>query len=350
MGLNFRKSIKIANGVRLNIGKNGVSLTLGKKGMHYTINSKGKSTATLGIPGSGVSYSKRFDTFGGLRKLFEGDEKETRYIEETNEVVPLNNDDEEKYIDFNEYVASIKSFHKKVSDPIDWNALANADVPPGTKEEDVQTWLDTIELAKRVVDKDIDAWLTVMEKYSPMEEMSAFGSDFEFGADESQFLGCRFNVKIKEVVPNVGFKKSESTGKISEYEIKGSQYNDLSQDYVCSCAIRIAREVFSLTPAEMVIINAEDVIFDSSTGNYRDAVILSVLFIKEGFNDINFDLIDPSDFVGRFKSDMSFTKTNGFKEVKEIEIPRLLQGTLLLSHSRYRCSRGRHHSPYRYRR
>ena len=273
MGLNFRRSIKIANGVKLNIGKSGVSLSLGKKGVHYTINSKGKSTATIGLPGTGLSYSKRYDVYGGLKKFFEGDDEKTRYIESTNEVVPVNNDDEEKYNDFNEYVASIRSFHKKVSDPIKWDTLAAASVPEDVKEEDRELWESTLALAKKVVKKDVDSYLKVMKEYSPMEEISAFGNDFEFGNDESGFLACRFNVKIREVVPSVGFSRSEKTGKISRYEIKGSKFNDLAQDYVCSCTIRIAREAFSLTPADVIVVNAEDVVFDSSTGNSRDATI-----------------------------------------------------------------------------
>ena len=57
MGLRFRRSIKIAPGVKLNLNKNSVSATIGKKGAHYTINSKGKKTATIGVPGTGLSYT-----------------------------------------------------------------------------------------------------------------------------------------------------------------------------------------------------------------------------------------------------------------------------------------------------
>lgn len=57
MGLRFRKSIKIAPGVKVNLNKNSVSATVGTKGAHYTVNSKGKKTASVGIPGTGVSYT-----------------------------------------------------------------------------------------------------------------------------------------------------------------------------------------------------------------------------------------------------------------------------------------------------
>lgn len=62
MGLRFRKSFKIAPGVRLNLNKKSTSVTFGGKGFHHTISSTGKKTTTVGVPGTGISYSK---TSGG---------------------------------------------------------------------------------------------------------------------------------------------------------------------------------------------------------------------------------------------------------------------------------------------
>ena len=54
----FRKGVKIAPGIRLNITKRGInSLTLGGKGISYNIGKKG-TRATGGLPGSGMSYSQ----------------------------------------------------------------------------------------------------------------------------------------------------------------------------------------------------------------------------------------------------------------------------------------------------
>lgn len=57
MGFRFRKSIKILPGVKININKKSSSITFGTKGAHHTINSKGKRTTTVGIPGTGLSYT-----------------------------------------------------------------------------------------------------------------------------------------------------------------------------------------------------------------------------------------------------------------------------------------------------
>lgn len=55
MSIRFRRSIKIIPGVRLNVNKNSVGLSMGVRGAHYTINSKGRRTASVGLPGTGLS-------------------------------------------------------------------------------------------------------------------------------------------------------------------------------------------------------------------------------------------------------------------------------------------------------
>ena len=58
MGLRFRKSVKIAPGVRLNISKKSVGISAGVKGYRKSINSSGMVTTSIGVPGTGVSYVK----------------------------------------------------------------------------------------------------------------------------------------------------------------------------------------------------------------------------------------------------------------------------------------------------
>lgn len=58
MGFRFRKSIKIAPGVKLNFGKKSIGISAGTKGARVSVNSKGKVTETIKIPGTGISYVK----------------------------------------------------------------------------------------------------------------------------------------------------------------------------------------------------------------------------------------------------------------------------------------------------
>lgn len=58
MGIRFRKSIKVAPGVRVNVGKKSVGVSVGTKGARASINSSGRKTTSVGIPGTGLSYVK----------------------------------------------------------------------------------------------------------------------------------------------------------------------------------------------------------------------------------------------------------------------------------------------------
>ncbi|WP_283743024.1 DUF4236 domain-containing protein [Sideroxydans sp. CL21] len=61
MGLRFRRRIKILPGVWFNLSKSGISTSIGGKGL--TVNLKGgKTKTTVGIPGSGLSYSETTTT------------------------------------------------------------------------------------------------------------------------------------------------------------------------------------------------------------------------------------------------------------------------------------------------
>lgn len=58
MGFNFRKSINLGGGVKLNLGKKSVGISAGVKGARVSVNSKGRKSATLSIPGTGISYTR----------------------------------------------------------------------------------------------------------------------------------------------------------------------------------------------------------------------------------------------------------------------------------------------------
>ena len=76
MGFSFRKSISIAKGIRLNIGKKGVSsISIGKRGASVNV-SKSGPRARVGVPGTGMSYTtgdskrRRRGRKGLLSKMF----------------------------------------------------------------------------------------------------------------------------------------------------------------------------------------------------------------------------------------------------------------------------------------
>lgn len=71
MGFRFRKSFKIAPGVRVNVGKKSIGISAGVKGARVSVNSSGRKTTTVGLPGTGLSYSKT-EKIGGAKKAQTG--------------------------------------------------------------------------------------------------------------------------------------------------------------------------------------------------------------------------------------------------------------------------------------
>lgn len=62
MGFKYRKSVKIAPGVRVNFGKKSSSVSFGTKGFKTTYSTSGRKTTSMGIPGTGLSYSTSSST------------------------------------------------------------------------------------------------------------------------------------------------------------------------------------------------------------------------------------------------------------------------------------------------
>jgi hypothetical protein len=60
----FRKRLKLAPGLSLNVSKKGLGLSAGPKGLKTSISAQGRITGSAGIPGSGISYRK---TLSGSR-------------------------------------------------------------------------------------------------------------------------------------------------------------------------------------------------------------------------------------------------------------------------------------------
>ncbi len=370
MGLRFHKSISICKGVKLNVSKSGVGVSVGTKGLHYSINSQGKNTATVGLPGTGLSYSKSF-TLGKKKKSTSDASKKKEELKKQKEELAAQKAEQKaaeleentlKAAESENYCELIKSVHKECAEDIDWVSLMNCPPPfvknqggpreaeaqkaldeykPGlagklfgdakakekltaaleeAKKEDAAEfaeWQNNYKLAQRVIDGDTDAYLEVIAEANPFEDLVEYGSGFEFGTDDPSVMEIEFQVKSDEVVPKTQVTVLKS-GKLSEKELTKSAYYDLEQDYVCSCAVRLAREIFAILPVGGVIVHAVDTVLDTATGNDTETTILSVLFEREKFGQVNFDRIDPSDFVNSFTCNMKFTKTAGFKPVKRL--------------------------------
>ncbi len=291
MGLNFRKSISLLPGVKLNLNKKSAGLSFGVKGARYSINTSGQRRATVGIPGTGISYTK---TFGDKKKSAKTDRAKKKELEKNQEVVQ----------EYNEQVDEVIGIHRTGVDAIDWNRVET--VP--RKLASLQT---------RVLEGDIDAYYEVIEAVEPFAELVDFGSQFELGTENPKLMVAEFNIKEEDVIPDTMVTLTEA-GNVSEKKMTKTAYYEMLQDYVCSVMIRIARDMFALLPVDKVIVHAVDNALNTATGNREEVTYVSVIFDRATFEKINLDAIDPSDSLSNFEYNMKFGKTTGFKPVVKL--------------------------------
>ena len=79
MGLNFRKSLGLGNGLKLNINKHGISLSKKIGNTTVTLDDKGGIHGNIKIPKTGISYSKQ------IRKRKSNRNNSSVYTERTSE-------------------------------------------------------------------------------------------------------------------------------------------------------------------------------------------------------------------------------------------------------------------------
>ena len=309
MGLNFRKSISLGNGLKLNLSKSGPSLSFGKSGMRQSINLKGQARTTVGIPGTGVYYTKT----SNVKNLFGGKDKKAagaKGAKTAAKTAAASKGLSEAEIEQNrnlvaEYEAAVeqlKSIHKMSDGAIDWTTLTSGDLAP---------------FAQSVLAGDIDSYFKVIEEVGPFDDLLEYGSSFEVGTDDPSILEVEFNVKSAEVLPNTVISL-KADGSIAEKEITKTAYFDLMRDYVSSTILRVARDTFALLPVQTVLIHAQDVQVNSATGQDEEFTLVSAKITRNQIGGINFERVDPSDCLGSFECKEKFRKTEGYAPVDRI--------------------------------
>jgi len=296
MGLRFRKSISIIPGVKLNFGKSGMSVSTGVPGFRKTFHSSGRVTTSVGIPGTGLSYVTTENKNKTSRNQRQTRNETPTYYEPVSEpvAIPEYNEPEESYETSSELTsrtvtkAVTTDIHKITDDAIDWTEVMVNPCPPDASY-DAELWKYFHGVSAKILSGDIDTYLQVISDINPLNDLLDYGTGFEFGTDSPLKMEVEFQINSD----NIDMPKNST-----EY-----------QDYVCSVAIRVARDIFALLPVQKVVVHATN-----------DGVdILSVCFDKKTFSDLKFNFIDPSETISKFEHNMRFDNVNGFKNINRIK-------------------------------
>ncbi len=216
-----------------------------------------------------------------------------------------------------------KKFDEAISKAIDDDELDYKNKIENWKKE-YSEWDKSIQLARGVLDGDVDSKIKAIKKLDPFSEISALGSSLSFKIGENPIIETTINIHGNDVIPNE-VKSLLNSGRLSVKKMPKGQFNELYQDYVCSCVLRVANEIFSILPDENLFVTAVDKLLNTKTGHLEESPILSACISRNTLNSFNMDNIDPSDCMSNFVHKMSFKKTTGFEAVERLE-PVCLEG------------------------
>ena len=328
MGLNFRKSISLGKGLKLNLSKSGPSVSFGKSGFRQSVNLKGQARTTVGIPGTGVYYTKTSNVkniVGGLTGKDDSKGKKstkkdtaakgssTKAAKAATAAKQVNEEliaqSKAQLEEFAAGIEALKSVHKQSDGYIDWEAVANGAVSGQIRE--LQPF------AQSVLAGDIDAYFRVIEQVGPFDDLLEYGSGFEVGTDDPKIMEIEFQVKSGDIIPTQ-YPDMKASGEIVMKDFSKSAYFELVQDYVSSTMLRVARDTFALLPVQTVIIHAVDKILNPATGNDEEVTIASAKIKRDAMATLNFERIDPSDCLESFESNVKFKKTTGYSPVDRV--------------------------------
>ena len=185
-------------------------------------------------------------------------------------------------------------------------------------EKDTGEWKESVAIAKALLDGKAEAKIEAIENLQPFTEISNLGSSLSISVYDNGILEATINVHGTEIVPSET-KSLLKSGKLSVKNMPKGKFNEIYQDYVCSCVLRVGNELFSAIPDNLVIVTAVDKLLNSQTGHLENAPILSVAVSRSTIERLNLEAIDPSDSMDNFKHNMSFKKTKGFERVERID-------------------------------
>lgn len=334
MGLRFRKSVKICDGLRLNFGKTGASVTFGSGPFKKTYNTNGNVTTTVGIPGTGIYWTeterrgsrnnRRTSTMQQAEQSLQSQQRdyqvaaavEDYFIQadaaENNDVVVASESrtpvivsktinivphsqsiSQVNVTDSNEKkelsAEDIRRIYLYEDAPVDWTEIiAGATADDLLMDQSVHTYC--ARMAPRILSGDVDAYLEVIEKMCPVDDLALYIGDYEFGTDQSSYIEVEFVAR-----PEMVFRDSTT--------------DVLLEEFISAVAIRVARDLFALLPVTKVLVHVE------INGN----TVLSVIFTRKQLCSINFRNNSANAIVKQFSCQIS-SNYYGAEDIDRMQI------------------------------
>jgi len=179
----------------------------------------------------------------------------------------------------------------------------------------LEAWSTQTRLAHGVLRLELNASRAALEEAGAFDELRALGATVGLVAIEQAHATVVHRIEDPDVVPCREVALAAS-GTLATRDIAAARRDALFKEHVCSCAIRIAREVFAALPVVVINVQAELSRRDARDGQPPTASILGAQFARAVFAGLNFDRIQPSAAIASFPHRMSFHSAGGLEVVE----------------------------------
>jgi hypothetical protein len=172
-------------------------------------------------------------------------------------------------------------------------------------------------LARRILDGEPTAFTETLIELNPFAEISDLGSEINFTVHTPKLVEFVLKVNGKQAIPTE-VKALTSSGKVSIKPMPKLRFHEIYADYLRSCVLRVARELFALFPVETVLATATVDSVDSRSGRSIDQPVLSVIMPRTAFVQLNFDQLGASDAMENFQHEGEFKasrKSESFQSI-----------------------------------
>lgn len=178
-----------------------------------------------------------------------------------------------------------------------------------SKREEVE---DLRAMAEGVLEKDLEAYGTVLEAYTPFYAVEQLGSEVTVSWGDHTCAALSIMLPGRSVVPEE-IKSLSAGGKVTVKAMPRTQAQEIYHDFICSCVLRIAREIFAWLPLNAVVITIQVKDRNTATGQNEEVTVFSGAFPREQFKCLDFQNLDPSDSMENFKhrGDLKVSRRTG---------------------------------------
>ncbi len=173
-------------------------------------------------------------------------------------------------------------------------------------------------LADGILARDPEAYGQAIGELHPLSGIAGLGTSIEFNTSDGSFIEATLHVNPEDIVPRE-VTALLASGKVSVRQMPKTRFHELYQDHVCSCVLRVARELFAFLPVDTVLVHASAELVNTTTGHLQPQTIVSTAIPRSTLKQLSFQALDCSDCLRNFVHRMKFSSRSGFSPVEALK-------------------------------